>query len=256
MHAYFGAAPGLAPELIPKNTATSETIAAQRRVVGEAAGRAIMAPRITNLLWSVQGSDQRIDPVANWEAPFSPKPVLTSGNILDSCSQMIGRLDALAMDAEARQPDALDPAQLHPTVWGAAARYWRHEAYQAAVKAACDALVANLKSITGRNDVQETDLWRQAFSGNPPEFGKPRLRWPGKSDDLDVKSMNGGLVQFAPGASMLIRNPAAHPAAELSPQEAVERLATLSLLARWVEQCELVSVDPVAGDNTAERADG
>lgn len=53
--------------------------------------------------------------------------------------------------------------------------------------------------------------------------------------------MNDGLRQFAPGAQMTIRNPAAHGDA-MGEQDALERLAALSLLARWVDHCRLVEV--------------
>jgi len=51
--------------------------------------------------------------------------------------------------------------------------------------------------------------------------------------------MNDSLRQFAPGVQMTIRNSAAHGSEELSQQEALERLATLSLLARWVDGCRM-----------------
>lgn len=51
--------------------------------------------------------------------------------------------------------------------------------------------------------------------------------------------MNSGLLAFAPGVQMTIRNSAAHGLGELDEQSALERLATLSLLARWVDECDL-----------------
>lgn len=97
-----------------------------------------------------------------------------------------------------------------------------------------------MKSLTGRNDLPETALWQETFSASEAEPGKPRLRWPGKQEDRDVKAMNGGLRQFAPGVQMTIRNGAAHGTDEMPEQLALERLAVLSLLARWVDECDLV----------------
>lgn len=51
--------------------------------------------------------------------------------------------------------------------------------------------------------------------------------------------MNDGLQRFAPGVQMVVRNTASHGQDEMSEQEAAERLATLSLLARRVEECKL-----------------
>lgn len=56
--------------------------------------------------------------------------------------------------------------------------------------------------------------------------------------------LGGGLRQLAPGIQMTIRNSAAHGLGELDEQLALERLATLSLLARWVEDCEVVRAPP------------
>lgn len=104
---------------------------------------------------------------------------------------------------------------------------------------ASEAVIGQVKVVTGRNDISETALWQETFSGQPPQPGKPRLRWPGDPKDRDVKSMNDGLRQLAPGIQMTIRNAVTHQEAELSEQAAIERLATLSLLARWVEECDL-----------------
>jgi hypothetical protein len=97
-----------------------------------------------------------------------------------------------------------------------------------------------LKSRTKRNDVSSTSLWRETFSDRAPQMGKPRLRWPGDPADQDVITMTSGLLSFAPGVQMTIRNSAAHGLGELDEQVALEQLATLSLLARWVDECDLI----------------
>lgn len=76
-------------------------------------------------------------------------------------------------------------------------------------------------------------------------MGKSRLRWPGDQANQDVKTTQDGLRQFAPGANMVIRNPATHDDEPLLEQSALERLATLSVLAHFVDQCE---VDSAAGE--------
>lgn len=67
--------------------------------------------------------------------------------------------------------------------------------------------------------------------------------------------MNDGLRQFAPGMQMTIRNPAAHSLDELTDQEALERLAALSLLARWVDECDLQSA-PDPAEHTMDHEAG
>lgn len=49
-----------------------------------------------------------------------------------------------------------------------------------------------------------------------------------------------GILNMAQGVFAAIRNPSSHSTDELPKQEALEQLATLSILARWVERCELV----------------
>ena len=56
--------------------------------------------------------------------------------------------------------------------------------------------------------------------------------------------MNAGLRQLAPGIQLTIRNVATHDQTELSPPDALERITTLSLLAKWAEQCELIEAEP------------
>ena len=62
-------------------------------------------------------------------------------------------------------------------------------------------------------------------------------------EDRDVKTMQDGLRQFAPGVQMTVRNPATHRQGVLTEQEAFELLATLSLLARFMERCEVRSAE-------------
>src|SRR6476661_6675043 len=100
-----------------------------------------------------------------------------------------------------------------------------------------------MKQLTGRNNASDTSLWQQAFALADPQEGKPRLRWPGDSDDQDVKTMQAGLLSFAPGVNMVIRNPATHVADDFTEQDGLEQLATLSVLAKFVDRCVVVSVD-------------
>ena len=46
-----------------------------------------------------------------------------------------------------------------------------------------------------------------------------------------------------------IRNPQAHPSDDITEQEALEQLAALSVLARWVDECD---VDHADGDAAGE----
>ncbi|TLH58135.1 hypothetical protein C1S81_15495 [Mycolicibacterium neoaurum] len=129
---------------------------------------------------------------------------------------------------------------LHAVVWDAAAKLWRDEHHESAVQRAATFLNAHVQDRTGRRDVSDSALMAQVFSLSPPEAGKPRLRWPGDDMDLTVRAMRTGLLQFSQGCFAAIRNPATHGTADIAPQEALEQLAVLSTLARWIDQCILL----------------
>lgn len=235
----LGVARGIAPAVFPRDDADPSEIARRHAKVSQAAGLAAAAVPLTGITMTVQGAGA-LDPITNWQTITRPKPVLEAAEILGLCNHAIGRLKGLILEAEAERPPTIGAEAMHPMVWGSAARLWRDRHFRHAVAAAAEAVVLMVKSRTGRNDIAETALWQDAFSDRDPLPGKPRLRWPGDAADRDVSSMNAGLRQFAPGVQMTIRNGAAHGTAELDEQLALERLATLSLLARWVDNCNLV----------------
>lgn len=129
---------------------------------------------------------------------------------------------------------------LHSLIWDAASKRWEAGHYTDAVQRAATALSGLVKDRTGRYELGDKDLMVQAFSLADPQPGKPRLRWPGNDEDLTVNAMRQGILNVAQGAFSAIRNPAAHTTDELPRQEALEQLATLSILTRWIDRCELV----------------
>ncbi|MEI2671075.1 MAG: TIGR02391 family protein [Marmoricola sp.] len=136
-------------------------------------------------------------------------------------------------------PD-LSAADLHPWIWEGAKSLWQSGHYREAVGGAIRKLNAETQNKVGRRDVSETDLFKQAFSLDEPKAGKPRLRRT-KDDGSDTyKSVQRGAMTFAEGVFAGIRNPLSHEAEqELSEQEALEYLAALSVLARWVDRSEV-----------------
>lgn len=125
--------------------------------------------------------------------------------------------------------------QFHPWVWQAALTLWDSEHYRQAVHAAATAITAHTQTKLGRTDVADDALMQEAFSTNPPQPGKPRLRCPGDPSDQTVKSRQRGALQYAIGCYFAIRNPAAHETGEWDQQIALEHLAALSVLARWID---------------------
>ncbi|NEB04836.1 TIGR02391 family protein [Streptomyces sp. SID13726] len=140
-------------------------------------------------------------------------------------------------------PDApsLPADQFHPWVWDAARTLWESEHYRAAVHAAATSINAHLQTKLGRRDLSDAKLVQEAFSDKAPETGKPRLRIPGDQTDPGVQTRQRGALQLGQGAYFALRNPAAHETGDLAEQEAMEQLATFSVVARLIDQCQVVA---------------
>ncbi|MHA7141860.1 TIGR02391 family protein [Arthrobacter sp. Sr33] len=134
----------------------------------------------------------------------------------------------------------LSAANLHPWVWTGAKSLWHSGHYREAVEGAIRKLNAEAQNKVGRRDISETDLFKQAFSRDAAAPGKARLRRMTDDGSKTFESVQRGAMNFAEGVFAGIRNPLSHEAhQELSEQEALEYLAALSVLARWVDKAEV-----------------
>ncbi|MCX4745196.1 TIGR02391 family protein [Kitasatospora sp. NBC_01287] len=141
-------------------------------------------------------------------------------------------------------PDAptLAADQLHPWVWEPASPLWAAEARQDAVLAAARTVNRRLQQKLGRHDIGETDLCLQTFDLKEPVAGKPRLRFPDDRNTPTWRARQEGAKYLAAGVFLAIRNVAAHEdEVSWTEQEALEHLATLSVLARWIGECTVES---------------
>ncbi len=139
-------------------------------------------------------------------------------------------------------PD-LSAAELHSWIWSGAKSLWQSGHYREAVEGAIKKLNAETQNKVGRRDVSETDLFKQAFSLDAPKSGKARLRRLEDDGGDTYKSVQRGAMTFAEGVFAGIRNPLSHEAdQELSEQEALEYLAALSVLARWVDAAQVEAI--------------
>jgi hypothetical protein len=138
--------------------------------------------------------------------------------------------------------------ELHPWVWTAARTFWESEHRREAVRSAAAAINAQLQKKVDRRDLTDAALIRECFGMKEPLAGKPRLRFvevqPGTDD---WTSRHQGALEFGAGRMLAIRNIATHadPEIEWAEQEALEKLAALSVLARWVDEAVVVG----AADN-------
>lgn len=135
---------------------------------------------------------------------------------------------------------ALSAAALHPWVWGGASSLWRSGHFREAVEGAIRKLNAETQNKLGRRDVSEVDLFNQGFSEQPASAKNARLHRIPNDGSRTFKSVQRGARTFADGVFAGIRNPLAHEAdQEMPEQQALEYLAALSVLARWVDESTL-----------------
>ena len=136
--------------------------------------------------------------------------------------------------------------RLHRWVWDAAASLWDGGHYDSAVHAAAKAVERHTQVRIGRLDLDGKALYGQAFSIRVAKPSELRLRFPDINRTEEPKrwtSAHEGAQNLGMGCAQGIRNPQAHPSPDLTEQEALEQLAALSVLARWVDECEAVGVD-------------
>ncbi|GAB3398981.1 TIGR02391 family protein [Flindersiella endophytica] len=168
-----------------------------------------------------------------------------ASDAIDSCIRALAILDQRA-EIEENVGDAgpqLSAGTLHPWVWEVARSLWETRHYREAVQVAATSINAHLQDRSGRRELSDYKLTTELFSAKDPEPGKPRLRWPGDPAEENAKSMQSGLLGYGAGIFQCIRNPATHGLDELSESEALERLAAMSLLCHWIEQCKLVTAE-------------
>ena len=140
---------------------------------------------------------------------------------------------------------ALAANRLHRWVWNAAADLWDGGHFDSAVHKAALAVEEQAQLKLGRRDLSGKKLYSAAFAKEDPTGDMPRLRLPyvDKTEQKDAWiSAHGGAQHLGMGCAQGIRNPQAHPSDDISEQEALEQLAALSVLARWVEVCKVVRI--------------
>lgn len=133
---------------------------------------------------------------------------------------------------------------LHPLIVGSARLPFAREDFNQSINSASENLLRTTQSRLKNRTATGSRFWQQTFSADPPKPGSPRLRWPGDASDPDVKTMLDGLRYLSSGIQLAVRNPAVHDASsDLSRQETLERLHSLSLLANLIDHCEVQTVD-------------
>lgn len=141
----------------------------------------------------------------------------------------------------------VDVGALHPWVAGMATTLWSGGHRRQAVEEAARSIEVQLRAKLGIPSGTGAPLVTSAFSPKDARPGEPRLRFtefPTGSESWT--NAHEGAMAFGRGCMMRIRNLYNH-GHEPSDQEALEALASLSLLARWIDESE---VDP--GDDATQ----
>lgn len=134
--------------------------------------------------------------------------------------------------------------RLHEWVWDAAASLWDDSHYWESVRAAAIKVDIHLQAKLGRNDLSGTKLVREAFSVEPAQSGRPRLRFDGFEEGSQTfKDAHVGASDFGAGCMMAIRNIVIHTADKPEESMALEQLAALSVLARWIDMARVESAN-------------
>lgn len=199
---------------------------------------------------------ERIRPILDrlypgWEEEFNPSNHFEFRVPRIAAERLAARLASQDEIAEllSRYDDGsptIAASGFHPLIWQAASAQWSTGHRQEAVLAAAKAVNSQLQAKVERRDVSEVKLVREAFGSGPPKAGAPRLRFPSIPDQQTRESTEQGVLSFGVGCFQAIRNPVGHlpnDQHELGEQDALERLAALSLLARWIDEADVESAD-------------
>lgn len=174
------------------------------------------------------------DSAENWAIRWRPAK--------NAALRALGLAKSGAEAKEQLRPDAPDLVadQFHAWVWEAARPMWEAESQSTAVFHAAQAINARLQQKLSRFDISDASLCGEAFSADPPKEARPRLRFSGDRTSETWKSLQVGAGFFGRGCFQAIRNPPAHNHQHhLNQQEALEMLAALSLLSRWIDECQV-----------------
>lgn len=140
---------------------------------------------------------------------------------------------------------ALDSGNLHPWVWSVASPIWPTGMYRHAVQTAGTNVDNMAKAKLRRTDVSGVKLAGEAWGSAEPSSGRPRLRpkGAGSPGDESYESALAGSRELHSGAMRRIRNLASHETEELDEQVALEQLATLSFVARLIDEASVLEAN-------------
>lgn len=163
--------------------------------------------------------------------------------LCDAINQLIGAVEQRQTLDEFLGPAGpqLAAGSLHPWVWESASRLWEDGHRRESIQSAATHIDLQLQAKLNSSAAPGSDLVTQAFTIDDPKPNKPRLRFPGLTPGTETwRSAHEGAMSFGRGCFMAIRNLATHTLDQPDEQPALEVLAALSVLARWIDEAEVV----------------
>lgn len=154
--------------------------------------------------------------------------IATLGTVVDMLKE---RLEDMGASPEGKARRAIEGLDLHRDIEEAAGQLYRDGHYSNAVLAAANALTALVKYRSGYTQ-DGVDLMNNVFSLN-----KPVLKLNELQDDSD-RDEQKGFMMLLKGVVTALRNPRAHKQIDDDPEEAVEFIAFISLLAKRVDKAK------------------
>ncbi len=140
----------------------------------------------------------------------------------------------LAGDKTARVRASFEGLDLHPRITSACADLYRDRHYRNAVLDASLALQDYVKERSRCRNRDGADLMRYVFTPK-----NPIVAFNGLADETD-RSEQEGMMHLFEGVMLALRNPRAHTLSDDSPEQALEYIAFLSLLAKKLEAANRV----------------
>lgn len=148
------------------------------------------------------------------------------------------------IEASESEISGLSTGGFHSWVAGAVTGLWDDGHYRQAVDEAARAIELRLRSKINV-DLSGTALVTEAFNPDPPRPGHPRLRFAEFEERSKAwTDAHQGAMHFGQGCMLRIRNLLEHHEDDIEEQVALESLAALSLLARWIDAAQLATGRP------------
>ena len=150
----------------------------------------------------------------------------------------------LAALMDTQRVTGLRLVDLHPWIAEVAEPLFDGRHYRQAILAAAQNLEVRWRQLLGVSSGTLVTLAQESFSSDEPTPTHARLRFREHGSDSandGWRNAHVGAMEFAKGCAMRIRNLNLHhpPEREPEPEDAIETLSALSLLARWITQAEV-----------------